>query len=158
MSNLYDYLVNTVKRSKLQNPAVIFDIDGTLIRYDKTPIKPVVKFYHYCLKKGIPIFIVTARPGTEYNKDYTIDELHKNNIQGWEGMSFYDNSFNNWGIAESPLRYLTSTIYPGSIYRYKYNARKNIYENGFNTILSIGDQEFDVGEYGGVSVLLHDKV
>ena len=48
----------------VQNPAVVFDIDGTLIRNNRTPITPIISFYNYCVNNRIPTFIITARIGT----------------------------------------------------------------------------------------------
>lgn len=130
---VYKQLINYIENINLPpNPAVIFDIDGTLINFDRNPIYPIISFYHYCLYRKFTIFIVTARLGYHDNIIYTQNELKRNNITNYSGLYLLKH--------QDPVRF-------------KYMSRKHIAEKGYNTILSIGDNDFDSGDYGGQGVL-----
>ena len=84
--NLYKILVNNLEyilsNTNINNPSIIFDIDGTIIS-DKVfapesmddLIIPVYKFFLYCMQLGINIFVVTARPAYQINIEKTVEML-----------------------------------------------------------------------------------
>lgn len=114
------------------NLAVVFDIDGTLIMNDK-PIKPIVYLYNLCKKLGYTLFIVTARDSQGISE--TVNQLHKLDITDFKSVYFR-----------------LPTVW--NIEKFKTASRKSIVDKGYNVILSIGDTYWDVGEYGGESILL----
>lgn len=137
--DFYNILVNIInnlieKNKRKTELTVVFDIDGTLFdEKDETPIQSIYNFYRYCEIIGINNIIVTARSSIDLSKNHTLELLDKYNIK--------------------------KTIYfmkPGviNIFNYKRNARKNIAEKGKNVIMSIGDNLCDIGEYGGLGVLV----
>ena len=117
-----------------KNDVAVFDIDETLIDKQGHPIKPVVDFYHF-LKERIPIFIITARPDYKLTIEYTQLQLNANGITDYKCLYF---------------RNLSNT----NIYKYKLLARKNICDKGYNIVISIGDKEWDIGEYGGFGIIV----
>jgi len=71
----YSYL-RKIKKSNYFNvdkPAVMFDIDDTLISYSKEPIKPIIELLKKCKRDGLMIIIITARD-SEYTNQ-TAEEL-----------------------------------------------------------------------------------
>ncbi len=114
------------------NPTVIFDIDDTLIsRYGL--IKPVFELYNRVKEMGMNTIIITAR--LKQGLSYTEKQLNDNNITGYSQLYLRD-------------------LYDINPWLYKLSARKQVYDDGFDTIMSIGDFEWDLGEYGGFGVLL----
>jgi predicted secreted acid phosphatase len=118
-----------------ENDAVVFDIDDTLIdQKTKQVIQPVYDFYTF-LKERMIIFIITARPDLDKTIEYTKNELTKHNIREYKSIYF---------------RKVSNT----DIRRYKLYARKDILDKGYNILISIGDKEWDIGEYGGIGILV----
>ena len=112
----------------LKHPAVMFDIDDTLIHYSGKPIKPIIKLLNECIKLNLIVIIITAR---DYRfKDETIKELRKHGIK-------YD------------LLYLRKQT--DNIRTFKSNIKKYLKEtDDITIILSVGDNIIDVdGEYSG---------
>lgn len=145
--NLYKILVNNLhnilSKYNINNPSVIFDIDGTIIS-DKVYapknmddlITPVYNFFLYCMQLGINIFVVTARPAYQYNIEKTIEMLQ--NI-GLIATEYY---FCRPGKNQAVCKNI---------------CRKNILDKGYTTILSIGDNIWDIGNYGGMGVLVNER-
>lgn len=114
------------------NPTVIFDIDDTLIsRYGI--IQPVLNVYNRAKDMGMNVVLITAR--TKQGLSYTEKQLMDNNIIGYSQLYLRD-------------------MYNTNPWEYKLSARRQAYEDGFDTIMSIGDYEWDLGDYGGFGVLL----
>lgn len=118
-----------------ENPAVIFDIDNTLIDYKGECIQPIVNLYNYVKTKGITPLIITSRAYFIPNLFWTMKQLKDCNISGYNALTLRP---------ESEL----------DQYKYKRNARKKFVEEGYNIIMSVGDNFWDVGEFGGISILL----
>ena len=113
---------------ELKHPAVMFDIDDTLINLSGKPIKPIIKLLNECIKLNLIVVIITAR---DYrSKDETIKELKKYGIN-------YD------------LLYLRKPT--DDIRTFKSNIKQYLKESDDITIiLSVGDNIIDVdGEYSG---------
>ena len=131
--------INTMKNNNFSNlkyPAVMFDIDDTLIDYNGKPIKPIIKLLNTCIKAGLIVVIITARDYKYY--DITIDQLLKWNID-------YEFLF---------LRN------PGDdIKKFKSNIKQKLAEeNDIVTIMSVGDNVIDVdGPYSGYFIKLPNK-
>lgn len=122
-----------------KNNVIIFDIDDTLL-FPRTglPIEPVVNFYNTIKQLGIIPIIITARIATKENIEHTQNELKKINITGYKNIFF-----------RPILKY--------DIPHYKLVSRKAVVEEGYNVIMSVGDMYWDVGEYGGYSILLRQN-
>lgn len=119
-----------------KNPAVVFDIDSTLVDIDQRPITPIIRAYNYIQKKGIPIFVVTARPGTEENIKITVEQL------------------NSMGVSTDMLYFLPEG--KEDLARFKTLARRHIVEKrGYNIVMSVGDSWWDImGENVGLGVFI----
>jgi len=117
----------------LKHPAVMFDIDDTLIHYSGKPIKPIIKLLNECIKLNLIVIIITARDFRF--KDETIKELKKHAIK-------YD------------LLYLRKQT--DNIRTFKSNIKKHLKEtDDITIILSVGDNIIDVdGEYSGYFIKL----
>jgi len=117
----------------LKHPAVMFDIDDTLIHYSGKPIKPIIKLLNECIKLNLVVIIITAR---DYrSRDETIKELKKHGIK-------YD------------LLYLRKQT--DNIRTFKSNIKENLKKtDDITIILSVGDNIIDVdGEYSGYFIKL----
>ena len=148
MNNTTQFLINLFyktlsKKPSGKKPGVVFDIDGTLIVDGIT--KPENKdeiihsVYNFCLylqSHNIPIFVITARQDTPDVYNFTHNVLHDMGI-------FYDRL------------YLWNTNHFDTHDEYKENARKTL-QNNYNIIMSLGDNTWDYGKYGGVGVHIHN--
>jgi predicted secreted acid phosphatase len=117
----------------LKHPAVMFDIDDTLIHYSGKPIKPIIKLLNECIKLKLIVIIITARDFRF--KDETIKELKKH------GIKYH-------------LLYLRKQT--DNIRTFKSNIKKHLKEtDDITIILSVGDNIIDVdGEYSGYFIKL----
>lgn len=120
-------------RKHPQSLAVVFDIDETLIGENRKRIEPVCMLYDLCLTLNLSPFIVTARE--ESSREATYRELEENGIRDYIGAYFRD-------------------AHEYNVARQKKEARKDIQDQGYEVIMSVGDMEWDVGKYGGIPVLL----
>ena len=141
----YELGINYLKIMKqhkfynLERPAVMFDIDGTVIDYSGKPIKPIIDLLNKCIEMNLIVIIITARE-SKYTQE-TIKELSKNKIK-------YD------------MLYLRKP--EDNVNVFKSNIKKYLKEvDNITTIMSIGDNIIDVdGEYSGYFIKLpneHDK-
>ena len=144
--SLYNDLITVFLEASnnVKNPCVIFDIDGTIIiegifapkNYNEL-ISDVYEFLLYLQDIDIPIFIITARPDYDYNRIKTGEMLDNLNID-YEYLYMFDQHiFNN------PVKF-------------KLEARKDIYLHNFNCIMSLGDNTWDYGDYGGIGVHIYE--
>jgi hypothetical protein len=131
-----EYILNLSLRGLPSNSVIIFDIDDTLIyNMTDTIINPVFMFYNWIKTLGIIPVIITARSGRKESILYTREQLQKIGISGYNFIFFRNPEINN-------------------IYLYKKNCRKIIQDKGYNILMSVGDMPWDIGEYGGYSILL----
>lgn len=127
----------------IKNPAIIFDIDDTLICATNNGyglfigdcIEPIVDLYNTAKKIGVRPIIITARGGVDFVVKETMDLLNKCKIKGFYSIYF-------------------RPVYAEDPYFYKTSARKHANDSGFNIVMSVGDQEWDVGDFGGIPVKL----
>lgn len=117
------------------NSVVVFDIDSTLIDERGARIESVCRFYDNVLESGLIPMIITSRVSRDNVVEETEFQLYINNILDYECIYFRDPK-------EKDIK------------SYKVNSRRNIWERGYKVIMSIGDQPWDIGEYGGIGVLL----
>ena len=135
-------------------PAVVFDIDDTLVSWYavyaanqfavptavedaviescETPaIGPVRALYNYARSKGATPFLITGRKAI--GRQFAVSCLAERNIKGYREL-----------IMRSPAQYeLTAAVY-------KEQERKRITQNGWTILFSIGDQYSDsAGKYAG---------
>lgn len=115
------------------NATIIYDIDDTLINTRGYLLQPIVDTYHYAKSKGIQTVIVTNRPGSQEGITYTQEQLK------------YHGLHNNSALYMRPPT-------KNDPWKFKYAARKNVHERGMTVIMSVGDQPWDIGEYGGVGI------
>jgi predicted secreted acid phosphatase len=133
-------LINFFERiPKKKTDIVFFDIDDTLLRswaQIPTPVQPVLDFYKYLISHGYNVAIITARPDFKDNIKYTVNDLK------------------NIGI-ENDYKYLVlRPEYMQDIKEFKKMARKEILDKGYTPLISIGDMYWDVGEYGGIGIIV----
>lgn len=117
------------------NAAIVFDIDDTLLySHNKNPIKSIIMLYNYSKMKGITPYIITYRQKTPDNVKYTIDELNKIGVSGYNQLYLAPQGIDPW--------------------TYKINVRKYITENNhMNIIMSVGDSDWDItGGYHGIGI------
>ena len=142
----YNMLVEQLKElldshNDFDKNAVVFDIDGTLFKngvYGPSStddlITPVTDFYTYCLNNNVAPFIVTARPNYPKNMEMTNNILKMINLE--PKMAYF------MKFGEDPN--ITKAL-----------AREDIKKHGYRILMSIGDNTCDMGEHGGVGVLLN---
>ena len=68
------------KHHRKTNDAVMFDIDDTLIYYNKKPNNHMIELAKVSKDLGYKLIIITARPDFIDNRNYTEFELTKHNI------------------------------------------------------------------------------
>ena len=116
-----------------RDQAIVFDIDDTLINSDTGEImSKVFSLYQYCVVKGYYVYIVTARAKTPDAVAFTLHQLRSLGITGFKSIAFRPPD--NWDI-------------PG----FKMEARRSIPQK---VIMSVGDQYWDIGQYGGIGVIV----
>uniref|UniRef100_A0A6C0I812 Acid phosphatase n=1 Tax=viral metagenome TaxID=1070528 RepID=A0A6C0I812_9ZZZZ len=129
----------TVKKNKyfgLSKPAVMFDIDDTLIHYSGKPIKPIIALLKKCKKEKMIILIITARDSVY--KEQTIDQLKQLKI---------------------PYDFLYLRNPDDQIETFKSKIKQNLAETeGITTVMSIGDNYMDIiGDYSGYYIKLPNQ-
>lgn len=119
-------------RRLAQRPAIVLDIDGTVLRnYDNNVAKCVVGFRYFveaCFRGGIHIFFVTARPDTPSNREWTVNQLK---------------SCGFWQFVV-PSRGLYMRDEGEDTGPFKLESRQDIRKRGYTILLSIGDQFLDL--------------
>jgi hypothetical protein len=117
----------------LNYPAVMFDIDDTLISYSGKEIKEIINLLKKCISMGLIVLIVTARP--EESREYTIQQLDHFGIK--YGALFLRSSNDDFNTFKSKIKQQLAE------------------QNDIVTIMSIGDNIIDVnGEYSGYWIKL----
>tara|TARA_A100001015_G_C14759584_1_gene620843 strand:+ start:221 stop:688 length:468 start_codon:yes stop_codon:yes gene_type:complete len=140
--SLFHYHLNCC--NPLLIPSVVFDIDGTILNdgvfspkdYDEV-ILNVYRFLLYLQSIDIPIFIITARPDYPHNRKETKKMLDKLGIN-YVKLYMHNQSENNH-------------------IDFKTKSRKNILDNGYKVIMSLGDNYWDYGDYGGLGVHIYNN-
>jgi predicted secreted acid phosphatase len=128
------YLKNIISdTASVPQRCVVFDIDGTVL-FNKPPSykcsaeenNHIMWLYRLVKKNRIPIFIVTAR--LESGRAETIEQLNCLGITGYQHL------------------FLRPASYRGSeaVAAYKAHARTIIRNSGYNIILNVGDQWWDL--------------
>jgi len=119
---------------KINNYVAIFDIDDTIFNTKTNKlIDSIHELYQYALKNNVYVIFITARDGSGINKDLSIQQLKS------LGLS-YD-------LLYSRPPYM-------DVKKYKKYARKNVIDTGYKPLFSIGDMNWDIGEYGGFGILI----
>ncbi len=143
------YLKRTIASGKYDKPAIVFDIDETLLsnysaqqemgfnfnprywRYwvnlSKAPaIKPILRLYNYALEKDIDVFIITGRK--KANQKQTVMNLTQQGYHDWTNLFFKEKWDEERAAAD-----------------YKSRIRKQLVEHdGYQIIANVGDQESDL--------------
>ena len=118
----------------IKNNVIILDIDDTIYNtYTDTVIEPILELYNYALSQNIYTVFITAREGSKQNQKRTVEQLNELGIKGYD------------------LLYLRPP-HMKDIPKFKKYARRNVVESGYIPLFSIGDQEWDSGEYGGYGI------
>lgn len=113
-----------------ERPAIVLDIDGTVIlnthRGTSKVVRRIVDMCNTCSNAGIALFVVTARPDTECgsNRRWTHRQLSKCGLLN---------------IKDVYMRVQNDTNFAA----FKEAARGDIERRGYSTLCSIGDQFFD---------------
>jgi len=140
--NAYDLGNNYLQKAKksnffkLQHPAVMFDIDDTLIDYGGNPIKEIIKLLNKCISMGLLVVIITAR--SEIFREDTIMELNKHHIR--YGGLFLRSGTDDLNTFKSKIKQKLSE------------------DSDVTMIMSIGDNMIDIdGAYSGYWIKLPNK-
>jgi predicted secreted acid phosphatase len=140
-----------IEKNKIQNPAVMFDIDDTLLLVrgnELLPNKPIINILKECNKHGIIVIIITARDSIFLQE--TMQHLAKENIYLYQsnlpkGVLFYN------------YLYLRQNPQDNHSY-FKSNVKCMFTGMGMNIIISIGDNDIDlIGPYSGYRVKLPNQ-
>ena len=152
MSDIFNSLIYNlklqIKKYKKYNvffkPAIVFDIDGTIlvegVYAPNNQSDIITDVYNFLLKSqemGITIFIITARPDFLKNRIGTLNMLDDLGIN-YEYLYMWDRN-----IFES------ATIF-------KTMSREDIFIQGYNVLMSLGDNVWDYGDYGGLGVHIYN--
>ncbi len=130
-----DYL-KTIKQKGyfgIEKPAVMFDIDDTLITNTGKAIPQIIKLLNKCIKDGLLVIIITARGAGLYN--YTVEQLKFFKIN--YSTLILRNPLDDINTFKSKNKEMLALVYD------------------INIVLSIGDNLIDInGEYSGFSIKL----
>lgn len=135
---------------KIENPAIAFDVDDTLIRWnpsDGVSVAPhpiVHRLYEHARKLGYQIFIITARSHSNHGLEYMVDQLH--------GAGYHlRGTVPHGGMYMTPLSY-QGNEHPGE---FKSDARTDIEKKfGVNMVVMVGDKFWDMIRSGRPPVAL----
>lgn len=132
---LWPHIVKTLKSADPHKHAIVFDIDATLLyntndnECGAVPNFKIQTIYDYAERKGVPIYVVTARIGTDINRRLTARQL--------QCMGFFT-------YKELYMRPGTVQTVP-QIAQFKAESRADIErKTGKKVLLNIGDQWSDV--------------
>lgn len=121
---------------KTEKDIVIFDIDETLFDpYSDREIIPVINFYRYLVENNYNTAIITARENNPESLRYTLEDLEKHNVRDYKFLFLREPFYND-------------------LFIYKRDARKHIVDSGYTPLMSLGDKRWDMGEYGGIGILV----
>ena len=148
--NIYNNIVTRFNTEIYTNnsnkiPCVVFDIDGTLIYendikdYKDKPISSICKFAYYLMKNNVTIFVITAR-------DNSIKGNYKNT----------QNLLDKLQISYKEL-FLWDINYYKTVVDFKSLSRKRIQDSGYSVIMSLGDNYWDYGDYGGTGIHIFEN-
>jgi len=113
-------------------PAVVFDIDDTLIdSTTRSSIIPMVLVYRKIQKMNIPIFIITARSNVFLKETHT--ELRQHRITGYQNLYMVGHD----------LRTTPGSFIEDKNMR-KAKARQQVESQGYDILLNIGDDPGDM--------------
>ena len=118
-----------------ENSVIVYDVDGTLIDFNGNPILPIINTYHYAKNAGLIPVIITARPGSLENIEWTKQQLQRNGITDYRYMYFLPQNKNDQS-------------------KFKLISRKNLHTKGYEVVMSIGDMPWDIGHYGGIGFIV----
>lgn len=125
-------IVRTINSVPISEKSVIvYDIDGTLIDLNGVPILPIIRTYQHAKNVGLTPVIITARPGTNKNIQWTIDQLRISGVTDYKYMYFLPEDKRDQA-------------------NFKLISRKHLHEIGYQVVISIGDMPWDIGQYGGI--------
>ena len=126
ITNISRHSIRYLDNLKLpENPAIVFDIDNTLIDNTGKCIIPIAVLYHYAKMLGISPIIITSRVAIKNIIDYTLYQLKLYGILDYKLLFMRKNEqTDNW--------------------IFKQKSRKNAHDRGFNIIMSVGDSEWDI--------------
>lgn len=133
------YAIQKLNSKKLPlKPAIIFDIDNTLIDEKNYLLQPISCIYHYAQMLNIQVFTITERFAEEIIIFNTISLMKSYGLQ---------NSF-----------YYFRKYSSKNIWSFKFNSRKDIVKRGYNIIMSVGDSNWDIcGKYVGIPIRVPKK-
>ncbi len=148
------YLLQRLKENKTsahpKKLAIVFDIDETalsnyskmehldfggtlnqerhLYKDGKDPvIKPTLNLFKLAKQNQVAVFFVTGRP--EMDRVLTVQNLHLAGYQNWDGLILENNRYHKSYQSAIP---------------FKSQARKKIIDQGYDIVLSMGDQASDL--------------
>lgn len=130
-----DAIIDLQAIQKSDKSSIVFDIDDTLIDNDGKLISPVYDLFVYAKYIGLNIFIITNRLGS-------VDVIKYTNTQ-----------LDNYGI-NCNTKFFRSPYGDENPWKYKYLARKTISDRNYDIIMSVGDMPWDIGDYGGVGIII----
>jgi predicted secreted acid phosphatase len=150
MTKIYNSLVDSfyselnMYNNNKYKPCVVFDIDGTILvdgiyapSKKNEIISDVYNFLLHLQNNNIEIFIITARPDFPHNRSSTMKMLKTLDIDYTYLYMWDQKIFNNHEV-------------------FKRTARKEIFDNNYNIIMSLGDNYWDYGDYGGLGVHIYN--
>lgn len=125
------------RNKEIKNHVVIFDIDDTIYNVmNNNTIEPIFDLYNYAIKNNLYVIFITAREGNQTTINFTEEQLKFFNIK-YDLLYFRPPSMTD-------------------VYIYKKYARRNVVDSGYTPLFSIGDMDWDIGEYGGIGI--HIKI
>lgn len=115
-------------------PAIVFDIDFTLLDRYNNIIEHIRMIYYYACMLGITVVIITSRAGTK------------------EVIELTQNIMSSYGLTEIRFWYFRKPDNYNN-WSFKRNSRSDVHKRGYTIIMSIGDSDWDItGDYTGIGI------
>jgi len=130
INDISTFIINLIDTKNIKDKdCIIFDIDGTLIDHNQCLIIPIVNILFHAYNMGINIILITSRQADERGIKYTKEQLALLNIP-YKRM------------------YMKKYIYDND-HDYKRKCRIDVKKNGYNALMAIGDNHWDVFDWPG---------
>jgi hypothetical protein len=139
MSDLRPFIERVLLHANPRKHAVVFDIDATVLFNDRRCTRSLevrtnnnVRFmYDMALAQKVPIFLITARPDVEGNRESTVEQLSV--------LGYTPDTYKKLFLMSNSIEHRVD------IAQYKFEKRKQVWDDhGLVTLLNVGDSWTDV--------------
>ena len=124
-------------RSPTPQCTVVFDIDDTLITPEGLPYEYIIDLFRWCRQQNFRIAIITARPDVSEAHMFTRHQLGRVGIHLDSVDTMYFRPLHDMDVKAC-----------------KEAARKDLWNKGYRVVMTVGNDDWDHGLYGGVPIFV----